>query len=899
MNANVLRATQRRLTRVALGLLVVVGALGSGVAAQNPVPLVSLPLVPDHALPAGAAFTLTVNGTGFVSGAQVNWNGSARATQFISSSQLTAAIEAADVAVAGTASVTITNPRPGGGTSNVVFFTISEVTASVAYASSTFSTGQAPTTVVAADFNGDGKLDLAVANLVDNSVSILLGNGDGTFQAHVDYPTSSAGAFPFTILTDDFNHDGKLDLVVGSSILLGNGDGTFQPFVTLAIAGSVDADFNGDGNLDLAALVPNETTGASTISVALGNGDGTFQAAVESATMVQVGAPGLLSVNAGDLNGDGKLDLAVTSNLMDGETSGSLFVQLGNGDGTFQPGSLVVRETFFNPLWVGLGDLNGDGKLDLAMITCFSRDLPTPEFSYPVLLGTGDGAFAVGAGGAAPAGASACPESGVLGDFNSDGRLDLVALNPPVLLFPGQPLGPDDNTVSVLLGSGDGNLQTAVEFPTGSYPFSVTVGDFNDDGGLDLAVANWMDNTVSILLRQPTPPVPIVLSVAGLQFGNMNVGSSSAVQAVTLTNASGTPVTITGISVIGEFSQTNNCGGLLAAGVICTVSVTFTPTVSGARSGSITISYDGVGSPQSIALAGTGVAAELTLSPSTLTFSAELVGTSSEDSSVTATDSSNETLTISSITVSGTDAKDFAIQSGSTCSAGTALAAGKACTVSLVFTPSAAGSRSANLTITDSANNQTSTQTVALSGTGQDFTIGPYLLSATVLPGAGASYPFGVTPLGGFAQPVQLACSGAPAQSNCSMNPTPLTLDGRNQASVVMQVTTTQASRTTPPFDPPGKSFRLRPVTMLGLTLFGFLVLLVLSQTGGKGCKWRRLAPAAVIVALVMVWLACGSNPSVSTPPPSGGTPAGTYTLTVTATSGSLSHSVTVQLIVQ
>lgn len=291
---------------------------------------------------------------------------------------------------------------------------------------------------------------------------------------------------------------------------------------------------------------------------------------------------------------------------------------------------------------------------------------------------------------------------------------------------------------------------------------------------------------------------------------------------------------------------------------------------------------------------------ELALSPSTLAFSAELVGTSSKASPVTATNSSNEALTITSITVSGPNAQDFAIQSGTTCSAGMAVAAGKACTISLVFTPSAGGARNATLTITDGASNgPAATQTVALSGTGQDFTIGPYVLSTTVFPGAGTSYPFAVAPLGGFAQEVQLSCSGMPAQSNCSMNPASVTLDGRSQASVVMQVTTTQASHTGPRLGSPGEWPRLRPLTALSLALLGLLAILALSQTGRRGRNWRTLASAAVIMALVMVWVACGSNSSVSTPPPSGGTPAGTYTLTVTATSGSLSHSVTTQLVVR
>jgi len=253
-------------------------------AGENPVPMINQPLVPDAIAPGGAGFILVVHGTGFVSGAVVNWNDSSLATTFVKDSQLTATVPASDIAAASTASVTVVNPSPGGGTSNVMFFAVTPSSSSIALsAPSAFGAGTDPDSAAAGDFNGDGKLDLAVANEGSNNVSILLGKCDGTFQAAVDY---GAGSNPSSVAVGDFRDDGKLDLVVANdgsdnvSILLGNGDGTFQAAVNYGVGSAPTSvavgDFNGDGKLDLAVV--NELS--NNFSILLGNGDGTFQAAV-------------------------------------------------------------------------------------------------------------------------------------------------------------------------------------------------------------------------------------------------------------------------------------------------------------------------------------------------------------------------------------------------------------------------------------------------------------------------------------------------------------------------------------------------------------------------------------------------------------------------------------------
>jgi hypothetical protein len=214
----------------------------------------------------------------------------------------------------------------------------------------------APIYVEVGDFNNDGKLDIVTANAYSRTVSVRLGNGDGTFQNPID---AAVGNFPSSVAVGDFNGDGNLDLAVTNynsatlSVLLGNGDGTFQPQTTYAVGqnaiGAVVADFNGDGHLDIVVADPND----SAVGILLGNGDGTFQAQRTFATDGYS-----YQVAVADFNGDGKLDLAV------GDGSGNAVrVLLGNGDGTFQ-----TEQTFpagSQPGAVAVGDFNGDLAPDL------------------------------------------------------------------------------------------------------------------------------------------------------------------------------------------------------------------------------------------------------------------------------------------------------------------------------------------------------------------------------------------------------------------------------------------------------------------------------------------------------------------------------------------------------
>jgi len=221
------------------------------------------------------------------------------------------------------------------------------------------------------DFNGDGKPDLAIANFSDSNVSILLGNGNGSFQPAANYATDF---LPVSVAVGDFDSDGNPDLATSNlgpdpgnvSILLGNGSGTFQPAVSYGAgifpASVAVGDFNGDGKADL-AVANND----SSVSILLGNGDGTFQ---QPALNYGAGA-NPVSVAVGDFNGDGKADLAVANEFSG--FSGDVSTLFGNGDGTFQPAVSDLADVF--PVSVAVGDFNGDGKPDLAVANNLSSNV--------------------------------------------------------------------------------------------------------------------------------------------------------------------------------------------------------------------------------------------------------------------------------------------------------------------------------------------------------------------------------------------------------------------------------------------------------------------------------------------------------------------------------------------
>jgi hypothetical protein len=349
------------------------------------------------------------------------------------------------------------------GYSPIVNFTVSAAPAATLSATND-STGSQPAGIAIGDFNNDGKADLATANSGTNTVSVLVGNGDGTFAAHVDYPV---GATPYAVAVGDFNADGRQDLVAVNqssstySILLGNGDGTFQTASSSAVTlGSKPVvavgDFNRDGIEDLA--IGNASTG---LSISFGNGDGTFQAPV--ITSFPVGTTLLIQ----DLNGDGNADLIVGNGYFD--------ALLGKGDGNFAQSSWIG----FGTGTIAIGDLNGDGKVDVA----FSEGPSSPMIA--IQLGNGDGTFS----GSQTYPISFLPSYMAIADVNGDGKLDLIAASS------------GSSSIIVMPGNGDGTLQSALSYSIGSSAAGLAVGDFNEDGRTDLAFSHGSaSNNVTVLL---------------------------------------------------------------------------------------------------------------------------------------------------------------------------------------------------------------------------------------------------------------------------------------------------------------------------------------------------------------------------------------------------------------
>ena len=410
--------------------------------------------------------------------------------------------------------------------------------------------GTGPTSVVAGDFNNDGKLDLAVGS--SGGVSVLLGNGDGTFQPPLIVALQKGTALNNAsrhLIAADFNRDGKLDLAEGNSavLLLGRGDGTFQVPISYGVPGPLAAgDLDGDGKPDLAVR---RTAGA--VSILLGNGDGTFQEPAEfSAATSNVMLPGGAVIIA-DFNGDGSPDLAVA-----GSTNGGLAILLGKGDGTFAQSFAVAgcgnscSGAAGYPL--GVGDFNGDGKPDIITSYGFGQQRGA------VLLGNGDGTFrelpgqTFSDGKLFPHGVGVFPSVIVVADLNGDGKLDAV--------FGYGDAGDQDGVhndyqmVSVCLGNGDGSFQPAMAIGVGERPSSVALGDFNGDGKPDLAVANETSNDVTALINQGSHAFLTAVSTAGFTgpvapeslaslFGPLPASGAASADPQTL------PTTLAGITI--------------------------------------------------------------------------------------------------------------------------------------------------------------------------------------------------------------------------------------------------------------------------------------------------------------------------------------------------------------
>ncbi|MGA1983320.1 MAG: FG-GAP-like repeat-containing protein, partial [Acidobacteriaceae bacterium] len=459
--------------------------------------------------------------------------------------------------------------------------------------------------IAVADFNNDGKPDIVASNCPNPTsyhpflnLLVLLGNGNATFR---DAPSPSliTGSSQ-SLAVADFNQDGNQDVAAAMlytnavQIMLGNGDGTFTSRQVIPVPSPqaiVSADFNGDGIPDLAVTnVSNSGTAPAinAVTILLGNGDGTFTV---GSTIPTGNNP--YSIVAGDFTGNGKIDLAITN-----KADNTVTVLLGNGDGTFTSASSPA--TGPQPWSIAAADFNRDGILDLAVLNENASTPPAPG-SVTILLGNGNGAFTTV--GATPA-TGLTPVSIAVGDFNGDGKADLSVANSAIPPPPGLP------TASILLGNGDGTFAPAIDTPAameGAVPFAVATSDFNGSGVSDVAVGVF-DGFIGTIL--PQFGTEAAATTAG---GISPIGyGPQAVDAVYSGDSNNLPSTSSVIYLTAKPAPTtltltlNPAGASYSYGqqVVLTVAINPDPAQDWVPTGTLTISYQGVGT--GIVLLGTG-----------------------------------------------------------------------------------------------------------------------------------------------------------------------------------------------------------------------------------------------------------------------------------------------------
>jgi hypothetical protein len=365
-------------------------------------------------------------------------------------------------------------------------------TASTTAADLRFPTGTAPGSVEAADFNGDGKFDIVIANEQSSNVTILLGDGKGGFRQAKGSPFS-AGQLPNDIAIGDFNRDDKLDLVVANhetnrlTVLLGDGTGGFAPApnspITVEVKphvhGVATGDFDGDGNLDLVT----DSWANDQILVLFGDGKANFRT---PGTLVRAGKRPYQRHRVADVNGDGKADIITTNVFTEGN---NVTVLLSDGRGGFKQPTGSPFASGDSPFNLAVGDVNGDGAIDLAVVNSPSSMAEGHgKDGLTVMLGNGNGGFTMLAG--SPLATGKTPNRIAIGDVNGD-RVNDIAVS-----------SPDGNNITLFLMSRKGTVASSSTIAVGGKPKGLAIRDLNDDGKADIVVTNNGDNVVTIMLSK-------------------------------------------------------------------------------------------------------------------------------------------------------------------------------------------------------------------------------------------------------------------------------------------------------------------------------------------------------------------------------------------------------------
>jgi hypothetical protein len=471
-----------------------------------------------------------------------------------------------------------------------------------------------------------------------------------------------------------------------------------------------------------------------------------------------------------------------------------------------------------------------------------------------------------------------------------------ATLNISTITFSGSGSFSESNNCGATLAAGANCTFSYTFTPTSTGPATATV------SVADNATGSPQIATITGTGTALPPSTPLaVLSPATLAFPSTTVGATATAQTITLSNPGNATLNISGITVTGAktaFAETTTCGATLAAGANCTFSVTFTPASAGSFAASISVADNAAGSPQTVALTGTGTAAvsapQVVFTPATLAFSSTTVGATSAAQTITLSNSGNATLNIASggITVTGTSPADFA--ETNTC--GITLAAGANCTISVTFKPASAVSFAASISVADNASG--SPQTVALTGIGTaaggpasaTFSVNAATLSQSVSSGAVAQFNIAVSSSGGaFNNAVTLSATGLPAGATVSFAPPAVTPGSAGSASVMSIQTQSLLAASAPVGDTHGHGSLPLLAALAGLPLLGMLRLQRRYRKATQ--RLMLLALAALSLLPFLALSGCGGGLFGATPH--------TSLITVTGTSGSLQQSTTVSLTVQ
>ncbi|HKV64223.1 MAG TPA: choice-of-anchor D domain-containing protein [Candidatus Acidoferrum sp.] len=365
----------------------------------------------------------------------------------------------------------------------------------------------------------------------------------------------------------------------------------------------------------------------------------------------------------------------------------------------------------------------------------------------------------------------------------------------------------------------------------------------------------------------------LTFSTISVAFPDQEVGITSGPQPVTVSNTGSAAATVCGVISSGDFAQTNTCGSSIAAGTNCQINLAFTPTARGTRTGFVQVVTSDAGSPQTVIVSGKGVAPVANVSPTAFDFASQLIGVKSNPQTFNLSNTGDLALSISSISISG----DFA-QSNN---CGTSVATGQSCAITATFTPTSSGTRAGSITINDNAAG--TPHTVTLSGNGVDFSLGAASggsTAATIVAGQTAIFNLQVAATG-FVGTVNLACSGAPPVSTCTISPTSVNLNGNTGQAFSIGVATMSRSVIFPRIQLP-RPVGTKPFSILVLLWLLMALLLILGGNAARKDGRGRLAiPAGAMLLLGILLTGCnGASSSTSMH----GTPANTYAVTVTGT---------------